>query len=158
MKETYNPRQFLLWRLENKPGIAFFITYVCLSLCLSSPPNPPPRSMLNYPRWIMHKDSQLKLDTDTGGGEESKSKAKLSNLPKSFELAMIVSMGAVLSEGKGAFFVSLPNPTGSSRSSLNDWSNTLTCWITRILYFCRIGGERTEHFSSWRGEINPRRY
>ena len=32
----------------------------------------------------MRKDLQLKLNIDTGGGEELEGKAKLSNLPKSF--------------------------------------------------------------------------
>ena len=32
----------------------------------------------------MRKDSQLKLNNDTGGGEESEGEVKLSNLPKSF--------------------------------------------------------------------------
>ena len=33
----------------------------------------------------MRKDLQLKLNTDTGGGEGSEHKAKLINVPKSFD-------------------------------------------------------------------------
>ena len=38
----------------------------------------------------MFKDSQLQLNIDIGGGEEREGKVKVSNLPKSFNLATII--------------------------------------------------------------------
>ena len=85
---NYNPRQFLLGRLENKPGmlIAIFVGYGCLCLCLSFPPTP--CSMLDSPRRIMRKNLQLKLNIDTGKGRNVKARQNLAIFIR--VLAMIV--------------------------------------------------------------------
>ena len=75
----YNPYQFLLGRLGNMRSKLLMFVY---AFCLSLPS--PPCSMLNSPRGIMCKDSQLKLDIDPWEVKENEGKVKLSNLPKSF--------------------------------------------------------------------------
>ena len=53
---------------------------------VATPPPPPPTcSMLDSPRRRMRRDSQLKLNINTGGGEGSEDTVKLNVLPKSFD-------------------------------------------------------------------------
>ena len=90
----YNPHQFLLGRLENKSGIAIFITYVCLRLCVSFP-SPPPCLLLDSSRRIMCKDTVKNSTLIQGEGREVKARQKLAISPRVLPMIEVRESGCL---------------------------------------------------------------